>query len=44
MTNLSFDDDAGHLRNRKWSRPLIGLPPGTVLADSIKLTLKVARG
>ena len=35
------------LRDRykhKWRRPLIGLPPGTVLADSIKLTLKVARG
>lgn len=35
------------LRDRykhKWSRPLIGLPPGTVLADSIKLTLKIARG
>ena len=35
------------LRDRykhKWSRPLIGLPLGTVLADSVKLTLKVARG
>ena len=30
--------------NQKWLRPLIGLPSGTVLADSIKLTLKVARG
>lgn len=28
----------------EWRRPLIGLPSGTVLADSIKLTLKVARG
>lgn len=35
------------LRDRykhKWRRPLIGLPSGTVLADSVKLTLKVARG
>ena len=35
------------LRDRykhKWSRPLIELPSGTVLADSVKLTLKVARG
>ena len=32
------------LRNKKWLRPLIELPPGTVLADSIKLTRKVARG
>ena len=28
----------------KWSRPLIELPSGTVLADSVKLTLKVASG
>lgn len=32
------------LRNRKWRCPLIELPPDTVLADSIKLTQKVARG
>lgn len=30
--------------NHRWRRPLIGLPSGTVLADSVKLTLKVARG
>ena len=30
--------------NQKLNCPLIGLPSGTVLADSIKLTLKVARG
>ena len=28
----------------KWLRPLIGLPSGTVLANSVKLTRKVARG
>ena len=30
--------------NQKWRSPLIELPPDTILADSIKLTLKVARG
>ena len=30
--------------NQKLNCPLIGLPSGTVLANSVKLTLKVARG